>query len=444
MNVALAPQRRAWADPMLVLLILGYLTMTRSFAHIGVRPIYLGELTLLIIALAYPHAMLAPWFGAMLTPNRLSLLAWSIFVLAVYGVLQCVRGMIEGKFPVVALQNLMFSVYPVLVLCGVWVGVRRPELLRRLVYWLAWLNGLYGLFYLTLGPYVEPHHPLEIGMIAIFGQPSGEAMAMLGLICFEKNMRRVWAPLLLNTFVLLGMQVRAEWLGFTISLLLWAYLKGRLGQLCKLATVAVVLLIVGLITDAKIPSSSTHAGEISTRFIVGRAIAAVSPKAASTIMGYRAAESWGSTISWRTGWWKSLWALVHQDPLHAVFGASYGYPIWRLHPEGVPEIIRSPHNVFMYALTYTGWLGVVLFYTMQLSLGWLLWLTYRRTGQPFGICLWLMVVIWAVFDNFLEAPYGAIPIYLLCGLAIAPLFTPQTRTVQPTGPEPDNAQGSWP
>ena len=79
----------------------------------------------------------------------------------------------------------------------------------------------------------------------------------------------------------------------------------------------------------------------------------------------------------------------------------------------------------MYVLSYTGWIGVAVFYSMQAALGVLLWRTYRLTRQPLGICYWLMLVIWAHFDNYLESPFGGIPFYLVLGLCVAQAF-PQT------------------
>jgi hypothetical protein len=261
----------------------------------------------------------------------------------------------------------------------------------------------------------------EGGGVAWFGQPAGAAVALLGLLSFEQNLGRMWLPVLLNSFVLIGVQVRAEWLGFLVCLAVWGYLAGRLGQLLKVASFAVGLLLVGLVTDVSFPSPAQRGGEISTRRIIGRALSAVDTDAAATFNPK--AEDHASTVTWRTGWWKEIWKMVHDSPAWTLLGPGYGYPIWDLHPEYLNEQhLRTPHNVFMFALGYTGWLGVVLFYGLQWSLARLLWRVYRQTGQPFGLCYWAMIMVWAVFDNFFETPFGAIPFFLLTGMAVGPLL----------------------
>jgi hypothetical protein len=65
-----------------------------------------------------------------------------------------------------------------------------------------------------------------------------------------------------------------------------------------------------------------------------------------------------------------------------------------------------------------------------------LWRAYCRTGQPFGICYWVMILTWAHFDNFFETPFGAIPFYLLIGMAVGPLLRGNQPKVAATGAAP--------
>ena len=80
----------------------------------------------------------------------------------------------------------------------------------------------------------------------------------------------------------------------------------------------------------------------------------------------------------------------------------------------------------MYALGYTGWLGVMLFLTLHLTLGGLLWHCYRVTGQAFGFCFWVLVMIRSNFDIFFESPYFAIPYYIVIGICLAPVLLNST------------------
>jgi O-antigen ligase len=85
------------------------------------------------------------------------------------------------------------------------------------------------------------------------------------------------------------------------------------------------------------------------------------------------------------------------------------------------EDLRTPHNVFYFALGYTGWIGVALFFGFQAALAVTLWRAWRASGQPFGIVLWMMAIIGGLVGNAFETPFGAIPFYLLTGMAAAEL-----------------------
>jgi hypothetical protein len=412
------------------LLIVGNLSLTRSFAHLGVAPVYIGELALGWFLLVRPQAVLQGGVVPLYRPCALTGLAWCGYLSLVYGLVACLRGIAAFPYDLVAIQNLVFHVYPVFLLLGLWLGAQDPGRIGRILRALAWVNGIYGALYLTV---LERWIPLGQNTWTWFGQPAGAAISLLGILCFPHPPgaeRGFWTwllpPLALNVFVLLGVQVRAEWLGFAAAVFLWGLLAGRLGRLVQFAALGLLLLIAAYVTDLRIEARNTHAGEISVANVIGRGISAISPQWAEQLTD--SGRSYASTVSWRTGWWRALWQVVHSRWDWTLLGPGYGYPIWEHHPEGLLERIRTPHNVFMYALAYTGWIGLLLFVVWQGVLGWLLWRACWRSGtnasaEPFGICLWGLTLCWATFDNFFETPFGAIPFYLLCGLALAPILS---------------------
>ena len=77
--------------------------------------------------------------------------------------------------------------------------------------------------------------------------------------------------------------------------------------------------------------------------------------------------------------------------------------------------LRTPHNIFYYALGYSGWLGVFFFFSLQAACGALVWRAYKLTGQSFGVALWASTLLTAFFGNAFETPTGAIPCYLTLG-----------------------------
>lgn len=421
----------SWPAWLVLALLLGYLTMSRSFSYVGIGPLYVGEIALGMLLVAHKGSLARQWLSSLIRGPALSGLAWSLYAFMGYGMVQCLRG-ISNYDTLHAVQCVVFHVYALFFFAGLWVGRRHPSFLPKAMPFLAWAHGLYGIAYIgLLSPLglTDDSPGMDGDYVGWCGAPRGATVVLLGLLSFEPKLARVWLPLLLNVLVLLGMQVRAEWLGFAAGVGLWSVLTGRLLQCFKLIAVVPALLLVGLMLDVRLPSPATRGGEISAREIVGRAIAAVDRDAASEFT--RDAEDYAETTTWRLGWWGAIWREVNSSASWLLFGFGYGYPIWDLHPEGI-DPIRTPHNVFMFALGYTGLVGLALFCLFQLSIVWLLWRTYRTTGQPFGLCYWTLIVVWATFDNFLESPFGAIPFYLFIGLAAAPLITKFQRNPMPT------------
>jgi hypothetical protein len=104
------------------------------------------------------------------------------------------------------------------------------------------------------------------------------------------------------------------------------------------------------------------------------------------------------------------------------FGHGYGFPLITVAPKDAQknnEEDRTPHSVFYYALGYTGWVGVVLYVTLQFAIVGLLWRAYRLGGTPAGLVFWVMAMVRVSFEEGFETPFKAIPFYLLWGMTMA-------------------------
>ena len=419
MNRPAPPLGKTWYDWLVVVLVLGYCVYTRTFAHIGVAPLYVGEVALALFLFARPHPALRPLFTAQLKPTPISAYSWWFVLFAGYGVIELLRGVAEGHDRVVALQSAVVHIYPLFFFVGNWVACQNRKLLSKLVWWLAWANGVYGTFYVAL---IYPGEDTMVGAgVGFFGQPRGATIAILGLLCFQRRWSKIRIPLLLNAFVLVGMQGRSEWLSLAAGLLVWGILAGRFGVLVKVGAVATTCLLCFLVVDVPLPMRNDEGETMTTHNIVGFAIAVVDVHAAKELTPHAVSDA--STVSWRTSWWASLWGMVHETPNRALFGPAYGYPIWEHHEEALDNFkLRTPHNSFVFALSYTGWVGVVLLFGLLASLGWVLWRVFKLTGQPFGICFLIMMLVRSMADPFFETPYLGIPFWLITGLAAAPLM----------------------
>ena len=192
-----------WRDWLVVLLILGFLSMSRSFAYIGLRPFFIGEIALATFLISIPGAFFHPWLGSLLQRTPLSGFCYCLYASLIFGGLQCLRGFLVGHNAWITLQSAVFHVYPLYFFVGLWVGRRHADLLPKTVNLLAWCHGLYAVTYiLLLSQQPAEEMPVE-GSVSWFGQPYGGAVALLGILCYAANVRYRWLPLFLNGFALL-------------------------------------------------------------------------------------------------------------------------------------------------------------------------------------------------------------------------------------------------
>lgn len=405
---------------LLVFLLLGYLLFSRSFAHLGIRPVYIGEVALATFLILKPSSLLRPWLTSLVRPTRSSAFSWWLGVSLAYGIFQCTRAIAGGDASLRVAEIFAYHVYPLYLFPGIWLAKRFPDFLPRFIPVFAWCHGLYGIVYMAvlspLGLTVTLDDPTVVGW---FGQPGFSGVAVLGLLAYWHGARRGFIPLLLNLLVMLGMQMRAVWLSFTIAVTLWAFMASRLKQLALCGLVVFGVLMAGIATDLRIPSPASRGGEISTREIVGRWVSAIDPELAAQVS--TGADEYAGTVDARLAFWGGIWQQIKLDPTDLVFGLGYDFPMWQLYPgysEASGKTVRSPHNLFMFVLGYSGFLGVLILLGIQFSLGRMMWRSFRDSGEAFGFCLWILIMVWVLFDPVLESPMGAIPLYILFGLVV--------------------------
>jgi hypothetical protein len=421
---------------------IGYSAMGRSFAYIGLAPakLFIGELVLACALVARRDALEA----ALLDRPFSRIAAWvrlTLVVFGVYGVVTLVRGLAQSHPTMEALQTFAFNYYTIYLLLGIWAATRDPQLLPRLAVLLAWVHGIYGVLYVAVLNRLGVPFPGGGGAgVMLFGQPAGSALSILLLLCFERNLRRAIVPLLLNLVTLLAVQVRSEWVGFAAAVILWAVLAGQVKRFAVLALAAFVLLSAATLLDLRIPGIAGRGGEVSVRGVVGRLVASVSADLGARFVDD--ADSLRGTVTWRKQWWAEIWE-DNQRGSDATFflGHGYGFELRRL-VTYVEEGTRTPHNVWLFALGYGGWVGMLTFAAFQLSLlGAAIWV-WRRGGGAFGVCYWVLCVLIGSFGNLFETPFGAMPYYFLIGAAIAPAFGAALLTASTsdpsTGPVPSS------
>jgi O-Antigen ligase len=401
------------------LLVIGYLCMTRSFAYVGVPPLFIGELVLAVFLFLKPHVVVGTWADSLFRPSPLNALALSLLVFMAYGVWETGRGVLDGSPILETFKYFIFNYYALYVFLGLWIGIRAPYFLPKLVRVIGWAHGIYGLVWLVV------LRPLPIYLpgseTKLFGWPGGGPVAILGLLCFERSPRVLWPALLLNITVTLAMQHRSEWLGLALGALVWGVLTNRFGRVVAMGMAGLAVLGMIELAGIQLPGRNRDSA-LSLAEVLGRAIAPIDEKLAKQFSPN--AKSAESTVEWREAWWEQIWLSVHATPMRAAFGHGYGFDLFGLAPDdvraGQAEDIRTPHSVFYFALGYTGWVGVVLFCMVQLAILRLLWRAYRVGGQPVGVVWWFTLMAMALVEQSFDTPYRAIPFYVLVGMAMAP------------------------
>jgi hypothetical protein len=363
-----------------------------------------------------------PWLDALVRRSPLSPFCWPLLISLCYGLIETLRGLSledAGYRPLASLQELTFHIYPIYFFIGIQTAVTYPNALPKIIRFLSLASCIWGVIYYAALQNVRVMIPgTNVDLIMA---PSGSGMALSGMTYLD--LRTWWPVVVMSLFFVLGGQIRSGWMAIGAGMLLQAILTGRLRRLIWSVGSVAALLLAGYWSDFSVPAPAGRGGVVSSREIVGRAIAAVDQEKASEYTPRSA--TYAGTVTWRTRWWNSIWDSVHEDATKMAIGHGYGFPLTNLVAYlRTEEELRTPHSVFYYTLGYTGWIGVAVFAALQAGLGVVLWRVFRATGQPFGLVFWLMALIGAMFGAVFETPMGAIPHYLMLGMAAASLVSP--------------------
>ena len=439
-----------WAKWILFLLV-GLALTGRSFSYLGIPPakLFIGDLTLAAFIFLRPRKLFDPWLKALTNGGPLGAVSWILLISISYGIFQVIRGVLLGFSPVVAIENVVFNVYPLFLFLGLWVGARRPELLLRYIQVFGICFFLYAPLYLLFLHNIQLMMPGADG-VPVFGQAGGGGYIILSLLCLDPKPGRWWPVMTMGAIVLLAGQVRAEWLGTCVALLIWGVLSRKMNRVAMIGVGIFAVLLIGFLLDVNLPSPGERGGAISSTEIVARGLAAVSPDLARDMTGSDNVSFYRGTITWRQNWWKAIWQNSQENYTNLLIGPGYGFLLRNLvtYLKDSGEL-RTPHNVFYYALGYSGWIGVTIFLSLQAACGMLLWRVYKATGQSWGLAVWASLLLAAFFGNVMETPSGAIPFYLTMGLFVGPAMATMSSPVRErlsdraSSPAPYSTQGMY-
>ena len=139
-------------------LLTGYLTLGRSFAYLGIPPLFIGEIALGAFVLLKPRVILGTWAASLFRASPLNMVGVALFAFMAYGVWQVARGVFAGYPLIHTLKFFTFNYYTLYLFMGIWIGLQAPEFLPKMFRIIAWANGIYGVLFLV----ALRHVPLSI------------------------------------------------------------------------------------------------------------------------------------------------------------------------------------------------------------------------------------------------------------------------------------------
>ena len=410
-----------WACTAGLVVVVGYLTLGRPFAYLGIAQLnlFLAEI-LLLVSVVWRETRVAwiEFWRWLIQGGRAHVLCWAIVFNLLYGIFQFARGAATGLNVLDGAKELTLNYGPFFIVLGIQLGRWSPSLMARTMLCIAWVNATYGIVQVFGLSHLNTALPGQPG-VTLFNLTTSAAVAILWLAANPRYSRYTWLLLPLNGIVLLGHQVRGEWLSLIVGIVVWLLISRRIRQVLIAGLAVVGLLVVLGLAGITLPSSATRGGNISVQGVVGRAISPFAPDQAAELVGADTAESTNGTAEWRTRWWSAIEKSAADDATNALIGHGYGYQLSDL-TTGVTPDIRTPHSIYFYTLGYVGYFGVAVLLLLWAALFQLLWRTYRVTGDPFGIVFFASYISMSLLEPFFETPLGATPTYLFLGFCIAP------------------------
>jgi hypothetical protein len=419
--------------PALGLLLAGYAFFGRAFAHLGVSPVYVGELVLFLGLL-----------GAVTNRNRWAAfrcpVAWFYLAFALWGAARAVPYI--RIYGVDVLRDSVTWAYGAFALLVPAFAVRRG--------WLATLFDRYAKWFPILVLWI----PVGLLLGRLFphllpiARESGEQMEFLKPSAAGVNLAGGGVFLLLGLHRIgkkkpLDRLPGGEWLlggAFIVAFIAVAVL-GRGGALAILLPVFLVLLARPVLALPKLVVVGSTAITMVLAFLalnisveLGRRDFSVYQLTSNlmSIVGDTPEDEKNlqQTADWRLRWWTKVIDYTIYGPY---FWTGKGFGINLAADDGIKDDPqnRSPHSAHMTVLARMGVPGEVLWLLFQGSFSLSLLAAYLRARRRHRD-LWARVNLWLLsywlasliamsFGVYLEGPYGGIWFWSLIGLGMAVL-----------------------
>lgn len=400
----------------LVLVLVGYAVIGKSFAYVGIPPLYVGEMAVAggLVALARSGC----WLAVLATPASRMLVVLMGWVLIRTVPYVGTYGMDAPRDSVLAVYGLFALIVVALLLEDPGRFVRAVNAYGRFARVYAALGGI--VFGLSSALLKIPGTEIQIPNVR-----AGEAAShlagiavfvMLGLGRFS----RLWIAVLMASMVVVTSS-RGAMLTCLVPVVVAAIAGRRLRQFMPIVLVFLAAAIVATIFDLSIQLPGNERATGPKQLIEGL----------KSVVGASETSNFEATKEFRLRWWATIQDYTLRGPYFWTgkgFGVNIaledGYKQWVT----ADSVLRSPHNVNMTYLARSGVPGLVLWLATLAT--WfamlfhsLLWA--RRRGEEH----WARIFVWiacyglgmfvdACFDVALEGPMLGIWFWCIFGFGI--------------------------
>ncbi|MBS0524148.1 MAG: O-antigen ligase family protein [Proteobacteria bacterium] len=417
-------------DRYLVLLgvvLLGYAVVGRSFAYIGIPPLYVGELVFLagFVVLFRSGAFVA----ALASLPGITLLVAMIWVL--------IRTIpFVGVYGIDALRDSVVVIYGGFAFIVIGLLLEDPGRIDTII---RYYNALIAAFpIITVGYLLTKFYPddipslygpnvpiVDMGASAVGSHLAGAAVFVL--IGYRK-VSRLWVAVWFGTLIMILASTRGATIAVLLPVTFAMIVLGRLRVM--LTTLAAGLCIFGAVYGAEAvftvyqEAKDSNDRPVSAHQIVENAM---------SIFG-QAGEQTEGTKQWRLDWWH---AIIDDTLYGPNFWTGRGFGLNLADADGFNAFdetlnrrapLRSPHSVHMTMLARTGVPGLVVWLFLLGSWAAMLlkaMLVARIRGHRqwadlflFAFCYPTAILINATFDVTLEGPVQGIWFWCLFGMGI--------------------------
>ena len=213
---------------------------------------------------------------------------------------------------------------------------------------------------------------------------------------------------------------RGTILGFLLGLGVVAC--GSRKRFTFVAAITGSLLLLMMVIGPMIKGSGDRAENFDPVINVAHIIATFDEDAAYKMLlqrGYLGAADEMLVAKGTADWRKAIWtnAIKSLDTTWLMaLGHGHGADVQDLTPDG--QELHTPHNFVIYAIYYTGVIGLIVFSAMIITLFFSSWRIPDPSVRLLQMSHVAMMCMVAFVGNMFETPIAAVPFYLLSGVCL--------------------------